>query len=90
MDTRSETVKNKVFSLLRDWCNALLCLQVDLPGNAALDGAILRVFRGKQVGEAAETFHLTPGFMAKEYSILPDADGCFGIRITADGEETGE
>ena len=33
-------------------------------------------------GEPAEVFSLTPGFLCREYVILPDRDGRFSLRIT--------
>ena len=50
--------------------------------------ADVRVMQGKTDGGSVPWFHLNPGFMGREYTILPDADGCFAVRIyiTEEGE----
>ncbi len=34
-------LESEVFSLLREWCDALIRLQIDMPGNSDFDGAFL-------------------------------------------------
>ena len=41
MKIRKEQIEGEVFSLLKTWCDALIGLQLDMPGRGDFDGAIL-------------------------------------------------
>ena len=45
------------------------------------DHGKIAILRGKAAGECVPAFHLNPGFIFKEYGIVPDENGCFSISI---------
>lgn len=48
------------------------------------DKAQVRILRGSLLCAPAPMFNLSPGFLGKEYSVLPGSSGRFEIKITVD------
>ncbi len=54
MIAEAEIIKRETFALLRDWCDALLRLQIDAPADPALHGGILCPACGRVHGRCHE------------------------------------
>ena len=57
MEMRSEAVSREIFRLLRQWCDALLSLQIDAPDDPARDGAIACPACGRIHGRCHEAVY---------------------------------